>query len=104
MPAITYSQEEITAMMSELQTQLLPVLIDQMQLVSQLPPLLTRQQFMELADISHTKANELFNRHDFPVTRKLGNPRVMTKEFFEWLNEDYEDRKELIRKFSHRIS
>ncbi|WP_079709955.1 hypothetical protein [Paraliobacillus ryukyuensis] len=102
MPTTTYSQEEITAMMSELQSNLLPALLEQMQLVSQLPPLLTRQQFMELADISHTKANELFNTRGFPVTRKLGYPRVLTKEFFEWLNEDVVRREEFPN-FANRV-
>lgn len=100
MPTTTYSPEEVSMMMSELKAQLLPTIIEQMQLINQLPPLLTRQQFMELADVSHTKANQLFNTRGFPVTRKLGNPRVITSEFFKWLNEDVEHSKMVNLRFT----
>lgn len=50
-----------------------------------LPPLLTRKQFMELADISAAKCNELFHRKDFPVNREFGHPRVPTQQLFEWI-------------------
>ncbi|MEH6943514.1 DNA-binding protein [Bacillus sp. JJ722] len=39
---------------------------------NQLPPMLTRKQFMELFNISQTKASELLNRADFPVCREAG--------------------------------
>lgn len=100
MPTTTYTEEELQTMMNELAKQLMPAIKKEMQLISQLPPVLTRKQFMELVDISHTKANELFNRADFPVTRQLGNPRVVTKQFFEWLDEDIENRKIVNMPFS----
>jgi hypothetical protein len=53
-------------------------------LQNSLPPILNRQQFMELMDIGGTKATELFNREDFPVTRVAGTPRVLTHLLLEW--------------------
>lgn len=50
-----------------------------------LPPLLTRKQFMELVGIGETKCAELFNRSDFPVIREFGHPRVPTKQLFDWI-------------------
>lgn|SRR5690554_4219901 len=86
MPAITFSKEEIDSLVNEIKNQLVPVLVQELQ-SKQLPPILDRKQFMELVGISSTKCNELFNRSDFPVTRELGHPRVITKDFFEWLSE-----------------
>ncbi|MEN2765798.1 hypothetical protein [Ornithinibacillus xuwenensis] len=85
MPALTFSQEEIQNLANEIKKQVVPVLLQELQ-QKHLPPLLTRKQFMELVDIGPTKCNELFNRSDFPVTRELGHPRVITKDFFEWLS------------------
>lgn len=84
MPVTTFTEEEIQTFVREIKRQLIPELIQEMK-QKQLPPLLTRKQFMELADISSTKCNELFNRQGFPVTRELGNPRVITSQFFDWL-------------------
>lgn len=85
MPVILFNEEEIQALVTEIKNQLVPALLHELH-EKQLPPLLTRKQFMELCDISASKCNELFNRADFPVTRELGHPRVITKEFFEWLS------------------
>jgi hypothetical protein len=57
------------------------------QLKSDLPPLLTRQQLMELLDIKSTKASELLNREDFPVIREFGHPRVPTHLLMKWIEE-----------------
>ncbi|MEF2293105.1 DNA-binding protein [Virgibacillus dokdonensis] len=86
MPVTTFSEEEIQSFVSEIKKQLVPVLIKELE-QKQLPPLLTRKQFMELVDIGSTKCNELFNREGFPVTREFGHPRVITKLFFDWVNE-----------------
>lgn len=51
----------------------------------ELPPLLTRKQFMDLAGIGESKCAELFNRQDFPVNREFGHPRVPTKLLFDWV-------------------
>lgn len=51
----------------------------------ELPLLLTRRQFMELANISEAKCARLFNRQDFPVNREFGHPRVPTKLLFDWI-------------------
>lgn len=57
-------------------------------LKEQLPPTLTKTQFQELMGISHSKASELINRSDFPVTRELGHPRINTAKLLEWLDEN----------------
>ena|SRR5690625_3481885 len=93
MPSITFTQEEVQTIVGELTKQLIPEIRKEIELVNQLPPLLTRKQFMELADISSGKCNELFNRADFPVTRELGHPRVVTAKLFEWLEEDLDNRR-----------
>lgn len=85
MPALTFSKEEINSLVTEIKNQLIPALVQELH-TKELPPLLTRKQFMDLVDIGPTKCNELFNRNDFPVTRELGHPRVITKDFFEWLS------------------
>jgi hypothetical protein len=85
MANITFTDEEISNLVTEIKNQLVPVLLQELK-EKQLPPLLTRKQFMELADIGSSKCNELFNRDNFPVTRELGHPRVVTKDFIEWLS------------------
>lgn len=54
---------------------------------SQLPPILNKQQFMEMLDIGATKAAELLNRPGFPVIRDFGNPRVPTHLLMQWIEE-----------------
>lgn len=56
-------------------------------LTRELPPVLTRKQFMELLDIGETKTAELFNRPDFPVNREFGNPRIPTALLMRWIEE-----------------
>ncbi|GGB41396.1 hypothetical protein F3157_07945 [Virgibacillus dakarensis] len=85
MATITFGDDEIQSLVTEIKNQLIPVLIQELH-QKELPPLLTRKQFMELVDISANKCNELFHRSDFPVTRELGHPRVITKDFFNWLS------------------
>lgn len=86
MATISFSEEEIQTLVTEIKNQLVPVLLHELH-SKQLPPLLTRKEFMELTQISASKCNELFHREDFPVTRELGHPRVVTKDFLEWLSD-----------------
>lgn len=86
MPSLEFSQEEIQRIAGEIKKQLIPVLLQELH-EKQIPPILTRTQFKELVGIGDTKCNELFNRADFPVNRELGHPRVVTKKFFEWMDE-----------------
>ncbi|MUV39438.1 hypothetical protein JNUCC1_03316 [Lentibacillus sp. JNUCC-1] len=82
---ITFGSDELSQLATELKNHLVPILIEELR-AQDLPPLLTRKQFMELTDIGPTKCNELFNRADFPVNRELGHPKVPTKQFFEWVS------------------
>ncbi|MEY9095374.1 DNA-binding protein [Paenibacillus sp. RC84] len=50
-----------------------------------LPPLMTKAQLMDVLEIGGTKATELMNREDFPVTREFGHPRVVTSLFMQWI-------------------
>lgn len=102
MPVTTFSKEEINTFVSEIKKQLIPVLLQEMQ-GKQLPPLLTRKQFMEVADISDAKCNQLFHRSDFPVTRELGHPRVPTKLFFEWLHKSCMNEMEVPMKRNYKV-
>lgn len=84
MANLSFSQEEIQNLVTEIKTQLIPVLIQELR-QKQLPPLLTRKEFMDLVGIGESKCAELFHRTDFPVNRELGHPRVVTKDFFDWM-------------------
>lgn len=70
---------------------------------NELPPLLTRKQFMELIGIGETKCAELFNRQDFPVNRDFGHPRVPTKLLFDWIYANTEWIETNAPKFKHPI-
>lgn len=82
---VDFSDEFHQSLVNEIVKQLVPVLIQELK-QEELPPLLTRKQFMELAGIGESKCNELFHRQDFPVNRELGHPRVPTDLFFKWLH------------------
>ncbi|HAF97503.1 DNA-binding protein [Paenibacillus lactis] len=56
-------------------------------LTRELPPVLTRTQFMELLGIGESKTAELFNRPDFPVNREFGHPRIPTGLLLKWIDE-----------------
>lgn len=83
---ISFSQEEIQALAAEIKKHLIPMILEEIKAQNDLPALLTRKQFMELAEIGETKCAELFNRQDFPVNREFGHPRVPTALLFEWIN------------------
>ncbi len=83
---VSLSQEEIQALAAEIKKHLIPMILEEIKAQNDLPALLTRKQFMELADIGETKCAELFNRQDFPVNREFGHPRVPTALLFEWIN------------------
>src|SRR5690625_370750 len=81
---VEFDDEFKKSLANEIKNQLVPVLLQEFE-QNQLPHLLTRKQFMELAGIGESKCAELFHRSDFPVNRELGHPRVPTKQFFEWI-------------------
>lgn len=64
--------------------------IERHALQAQFKPLLTKTDLMELLDIGATKASELLNREDFPVTREFGHPRVLTHLLMIWIEEHTE--------------
>ncbi|EMI15207.1 DNA-binding protein [Bacillus altitudinis] len=51
---------------------------------TQLPPMLTKKQLMELFNIKDTKASQLLNREDFPVFREAGL-LIPTHLLFKWI-------------------
>ncbi|WP_106494934.1 hypothetical protein [Lentibacillus sp. Marseille-P4043] len=102
MPITTFTNEEIQTLVTEIKNQLVPVLIQELR-EKELPPLLTRKQFMDLVDISANKCNELFHRKDFPVNRELGHPRVVTKDFFNWVSATNQNADEINFKQSLKI-
>lgn len=52
--------------------------------IRQLPPVLTRDELMEVLHISNTKASELLRRADFPVCREAG-VLIPTHLLMQWL-------------------
>ncbi|MFJ8064866.1 DNA-binding protein [Psychrobacillus sp. NPDC096426] len=57
------------------------------QKVSELPPLLTRKELMELLHIGPTKTSELLARSDFPVFREAGL-LIPTNLLFKWIEKN----------------
>ncbi|MER2169899.1 MAG: DNA-binding protein [Psychrobacillus psychrodurans] len=55
--------------------------------VKQLPPFLTRKEFMELLHIGPTKASEILGRPDFPVFREAGL-LIPTDLLFKWIEKN----------------
>ncbi|MUV38534.1 hypothetical protein JNUCC1_02388 [Lentibacillus sp. JNUCC-1] len=100
MPSTTFSSEEIQTFVNEIKKQLVPILVEELK-ESELPPLLTRKQFMDITGVGPTKCNELFNRGDFPVTRELGHPKVPTKMFFDWLYASAQNVQEVRMKYPY---
>lgn len=100
MPNTTFSSEEIQTFANEIKKQLVPILIEELK-ESELPPLLTRKQFMDITGVGPTKCNELFNRDDFPVTRELGHPKVPTRMFFDWLYSSAQNTQEVRMKYPY---
>lgn len=98
---VEFSEEFTDSLAKEVVEKLLPILIQQLKR-EELPPLMTRKQFMELVGIGESKCNELFHRQDFPVNRELGHPRVPTKAFFEWLSATNQNAREVNMKFPHQ--
>lgn len=56
---------------------------------TELPPLLTRKELMQLLHIGETKTSELLGRSDFPVFREAG-VLIPTKALFEWIDKHTE--------------
>ncbi|MED4977192.1 DNA-binding protein [Heyndrickxia faecalis] len=54
---------------------------------NELPPMLTKKEFMELLRIKDTKASELLNRPDFPVFREAG-VLIPTHLLFQWIEKN----------------
>ncbi len=54
---------------------------------SELPPMLTKKEFMNLLRIKDTKASELLNRPDFPVFREAG-VLIPTHLLFKWIEKN----------------
>lgn len=99
---IEFSEEYNKSLVNEIVSQLVPVLIQELK-QNELPHLMTRLEFMEMAGISAGKCNELFNRQGFPVNRELGNPRVPTKDFFEWINKTNQNSEGLNIKYPYGV-
>ena len=96
---VEINNEFVQSIANEVVKQAVPVLIQELE-QKQLPPLLTRKEFMELAGIGESKCAELFHRRDFyPLTRELGHLRVVTQLFFEWLYEKAGRAEELDMKY-----
>lgn len=99
---VEFSEEYNQSMVNEMVKQLIPVLVPLMKQY-QLKPLMTRREFMEFVGIGESKCAELFHRHDFPVNRELGHPRVVTKDFFEWLHATNQNRSEVNLKYPYEV-
>jgi hypothetical protein len=54
---------------------------------NQLPPMLTREELMQVLRIKSTKCSELLNRPDFPVFREAG-VLIPTHLLFQWIEKN----------------
>lgn len=55
--------------------------------IKQLPPLLTREEFMEVMHISAPTATKIFDRPDFRVFRQ-GKLLIETEFLFQWIRKN----------------
>lgn len=100
---VQVNDEFVQSLANEVVKQAVPVLLQELE-QKQLPPLLTRKEFMDLVGIGDTKCNELFHRRDFyPLTRDFGHPKVVTHLFFQWLNEKAGRAEELDLKYPYEV-
>lgn len=100
---VEINNEFVQSLANEVVKQAVPVLLQELE-QKQLPPLLTRKEFMDLVGIGDTKCNELFHRRDFyPLTRDFGHPKVVTHLFFGWLNEKAGRAEELGLKYPYKV-
>lgn len=102
MATITFSDEFKRSLANEVVTQLVPILLKELE-QDQLPHIMDRKTFMEVAGIGDSKCNELFHRSDFPVNRELGHPKVVTKDFFEWLHATAQNQNEVNLKYPYEV-
>lgn len=98
----TVNEDFKKSLVNEMVQQLVPILLQEIK-KNELPHLLSRKEFMELAGIGESKCNELFHRKDFPVNRELGHPKVETKAFFEWINETNQNAKGLNLQYPYGV-
>lgn len=61
-----------------------------MEMHTDLPPLLSREQLKEFLGIKDNKASELLARKDFPVLREVGRPKIPTKQLLLWIDNNTE--------------
>lgn len=99
---VDFSKEFTQQIASEVVQQLVPILMQELE-QEKLPPLLSRKEFMELSGVGESKCAELFHRSDFPVNRELGRPRVVTKDFFEWLHATNQNAGEIKVKYPYEV-
>ncbi len=99
---INVKEEFTQSIAREVVQQLVPILLQELR-QDELPHLMTRKEFMALANIGDSKCNELFHRKDFPVNRELGHPRVPTKEFFEWINKTNQNANLVNLTYPHQV-
>ncbi|WP_203334330.1 DNA-binding protein [Planococcus beigongshangi] len=55
--------------------------------IEQLPPMLTREEFMKVMRVSSTTATKIFDRPDFRVFRR-GKLLIETEFLFEWIRKN----------------
>lgn len=78
------SAEELKAIVQEAVSEAVSQLKLERGMIKQLPPLLTREEFMEVMNISSTTATRIIERPDFRVFRR-GKLLIETEFLFEWI-------------------
>lgn len=78
------SAEELKAIVQEAVSEAVSQLKLERGMIKQLPPLLTREEFMDVMNISSTTATRIIERPDFRVFRR-GKLLIETEFLFEWI-------------------
>lgn len=86
---ITMTVEEFRNIVSEEVNKVIGTQLEVQGRIEQLPPLLTREEFMRVMRISAPTAIKIMNQPDFRVYRK-GKILIETEFLFEWIRKNSE--------------
>lgn len=81
------SAEELKTIVQEAVSEAVNQVRPERGIIEQLPPLLTREEFMKVMRVSSTTATKIFDRPDFRVFRK-GKLLIETEFLFEWIRKN----------------
>lgn len=85
--SITMTVDEFRSVINEEVKKVIGSQLEVQGRIQQLPPLLTREEFMKVMHISPPTATKIFDREDFRVFRE-GKLLIETAFLFEWIRKN----------------